>query len=296
MNFVSDFRSDLELRQLRKHTIENYVSDVQHFLRYNPNPCRVTKGDLQEYLQILLDKDLAASTLKSYFISLNAFYEYLEYEEICRDNPIPSFRKRYLPRRSTQEKRQDIQVDTARTIIRRAGHILDKSIHLLLAKTGIRREELRILKDEDLILDDWLIKAPLTGKRLDFRPIYLDEETMMVMLDYLDWRDEYAASDFLFVSPTTGHQLHKDYPGKYLRKVGLELGIHNPDGPLDERLTPHCWRWFFTTRMFTSGMCEQYIKYLRGDVLGGKAAWEGYLNVDRELVRMEYMRCSPQLL
>lgn len=150
MNFVSDFRSDLELRQLRKHTIENYVSDVQHFLRYNPNPCRVTKGDLQEYLQILLDKDLTASTLKS-----------------------------YLPRRSSQEKRQDIQVDTARTIIRRAGHILDKSIHLLLAKTGIRREELRILKDEDLILDDWLIKAPLTGKRLDFRPIYLDEETIL---------------------------------------------------------------------------------------------------------------------
>jgi len=296
MNFVSEFRSDLELRQLRKHTIENYLSDIRHFLTYNPNPCNVTKNDLQEYLQILLDRDLAASTLKSYFISLNAFYEYLQYEDICQDNPVPAFRKRYLPRKSSQEKRQDIPIETARIIIRRAGHIMDKTIHLLLAKTGIRREELLILKDEDLNLDNWLIKAPLTGKRLEFRPIYLDEELMLVMLDYLDWRDEYAKSEFLFVSPATGGRLHKDHPGKYLRRIGLQLGIHNPDGPLDERLTPHCWRWFFTTNMHKAKMNEQYIKYLRGDVLGSREAWEGYLNVDKDLVRMEYLRCVPQLL
>jgi integrase/recombinase XerD len=296
MDFVSEFRSDLELRQLRKHTVENYISDIRHFLVYNPNPCKVTKSDLQEYLHVLLDKDLAASTLKSYFISLNAFYEFLDHEDICKDNLIPAFRKRYLPKRCSQEKRQDIPIDTARTIIKRAGHILDKAIHILLAKTGIRRQELLILKETDLKIDDWLIMAPLTGKRLDFRPVFLDEEAMLVMLDYLDWRDEYAQSDYLFVSPTTGRQLHKDYPGNYLRKVGVQLGIHNPDGSLDEKLTPHCWRWFFTTRMFTAGMCEQYIKYLRGDVLATKAAWEGYLSIDKDLVRMEYLRCSPILL
>lgn len=93
-----------------------------------------------------------------------------------------------------------------------------------------------------------MIWAPVTGKRLEFRPIFLDDELMCTMLDFLDWRDEYAKSDHLFVSPSTGGQLHKDYPGKYLlRRVGMELGIHVPQGQMDERLTPHCWRWSFTT-------------------------------------------------
>ena len=285
------------MRQLRKHTIENYISDIKHFLSHYPDPCRVTSQDLEDYLQVLLRKDLSPSTLKSYFISLNAFYEMLEYKKKCKRNPIPPFRKRYLPRRTARsEKRQEIPLDTARVIIRRAGHVLDRSIHLLLAKTGLRREELLILQAGDLVLEDWMIKAPLTGKRLDFRPVFLDDEAMVVMLDYLDWRDEYAASDYLFVSPSTGGQLHKDYPGKYLRKVGMELGIHVPGGDLDERLTPHCWRWFFTTQVFRSGMNEQYIKYLRGDVLGTRQAWEGYLSVDPEIVRMEYLECVPKLL
>lgn len=297
MNFVREFERDLGLRQLRKHTIENYISDIKHFLSYYPDPCRVTNEDLEDYLQVLLRKDLAASTLKSYFISLNAFYEMLEYKKKCKKNPIPPFKKRYLPRRSRRgEKRQEIPVDTARTIIRRAGHVLDRSIHLLFAKTGLRREELLILQEEDIVIEDWLIKAPLTGKRLEFRPVFLDDELMITMLDYLDWRDEYARSDYLFVSPSTGGHLHKDYPGRYLRKVGTELGIHNSQGDLDERLTPHCWRWFFTTQMFRNGMSEQHIKYLRGDVIGGRQAWEGYLNVDKEMVRVEYLECVPKLL
>jgi integrase len=166
----------------------------------------------------------------------------------------------------------------------------------MLAKTGMRREELLMLHDKDLNIDEWIIKAPVTGKRLEFRPLFLDDESMLVILDYLDWRDEYASSEFLFVSPNTGDKLHRDYPNHYLRKVGLQLGIHDPAGPLDHRLTSHCWRWFFTTQMHRAKMDEQYIKYLRGDVLGSRAAWEGYLNIDTELLRLEYLRCVPHLL
>jgi integrase/recombinase XerD len=295
MNFVENFKQDLELRQLRPHTIANYVSNVQHFLLYNPNPMKVQKEDLKKYLDILLQEDLAGSTLKSYFISVNAFYEYLKYEEEIKENPIPPFRKRYLPRKVIKEKRQYISVETARVIIKRTGHIMDRTMQLLFAKSGIRREEMLILKEHDLKLSDWQIKAPVTGKRLEYRPLFLDLELMDTFLDYLDWRDEYATSDYLFINPTHGGKLHKDHPGKILRKIGSELGIHNSNGPLDERLTPHCWRWFFTTNMHRGNMNDQYIKYLRGDVVS-KEAWEGYLNLDQDLIRMEYLRCVPKLL
>jgi len=48
--------------------------------------------------------------------------------------------------------------------------------------------------------------------------------------------------------------------------------------------------------MFRAGMIEQYIKYLRGDVLGGRKTWEGYLNIDPEMVRLDWLQKVPKLL
>lgn len=206
----------MRLRQLRKHTIENYVSDVRHFLKYYPEPSTITNNELERYLETLLLKKLTPSTMKSYFISLNAFYEMLLYKEETKNNPIPTFRKIFLPRRTQRpDKRQYI---------------------------------------------------------------------------------EYAKSDYLFITPSTGGKMHKDKPGNYLRKVGQELSIHTPGGALDERLTPHCWRWSFTTWMFQRGMREQHIKYMRGDILGSKEAWEGYLEINPRHVRKEWEKKIPKLL
>ena len=169
-------------------------------------------------------------------------------------------------------------------------------MHMLFAKSGLRKEEMLILKKDDLILNDWKIMAPLTGKRLEFRSIFLDDELMLSMLDHLDWRDEYATCDNLFISPTHGGQLYKDYPNNFLRKVGKELNMHDPNGPLDKRLTTHSWRWTFTTWMHRAGMNDQYIKYLRGDVLGNRQTWEGYLEIDPDLVRLDWLQRVPKLL
>ncbi|WP_370575730.1 tyrosine-type recombinase/integrase [Methanomethylovorans sp.] len=293
-DLVDNYIFDLKLQQLRPHTIENYVSDVNHFLKHIKSPTSIGQGDLQKYLHVLLGSELADSTLKSYFISLNSFYDFLVYDGYCQKNPIPPFRKRYLPRREVQQKRQTVDLFIAQKIIKRTGHILDKTIHALFAKTGIRREELIILKKDDLHLSEEYIKGPVTGKRLEHRHLFLDTEMMEIMLDYLDWRDEYAKSDYLFISPA-GSKLHKDYPGRYLRKVGEELGIHDHNGPLDARLTPHCWRHFFTTQMHKGKMDPEYIKYLRGDIMT-REAWEIYNHLDIEDIRRAYLMCSPKLL
>jgi integrase/recombinase XerD len=292
---LESFKADLKLRQLRPHTIESYISDARRFLQYNPRLCSVTREDLQHYLQILLNKKLSDSTLKSCFISLNALYDFLVYEGHCSENPIPTFRKRYLSRREVKQKRQIIPLENARSIIRRISHIQDRTLHLLYAKSGMRRDEVLILKVDDLQLSRGQIKAPVTGKRLEYRPIFLDDELIKAFNDFLEWRQEYAKSDYLFISEVTGGKMHKDHPGYTLRKIGAQLGIHNPDGPLDTRLTPHCWRHFFTTHMHRAKMDPEHIKFLRGDVLT-REAWQLYNHIDLETVREEYLRCAPRLL
>ncbi len=295
MCIIENFRLDLELRQLRAHTIESYMSNVNHFLRHNPDFLKVDRNKLKIYLQKLQRKRLSNSTIKTYFIAIHSFYEYLMYEGIVNENPIIPFRKRYLPKRHRKDTRQEISLNAAKVIIRSSGFILDRTLHLLFAKTGLRRGELLSLQLEDLDLKEYRIIIQLTGKRTEFRPIYFDDEFLFLLLDYLEWRQSYAKSNYLFINPNTGKKMHKDYPGSYLKKIGLKMGIHEPNGPMHKKLTPHCWRYFFTTQLYRSGMDYEYIQYLRGDVMATQS-WQIYNHIDPEHVREEYLRCIPKLL
>jgi len=295
MGIIENFRLDLELRQLRAHTIESYMSNVNHFLRHNPDFLKVDRNKLKIYLQKLQRKRLSNSTIKTYFIAIHSFYEYLMYEGIVNENPIIPFRKRYLPKRHRKDTRQEISLNAAKVIIRSSGFILDRTLHVLFAKTGLRRGELLSLQLEDLDLKEYRIIIQLTGKRTEFRPIYFDDEFLFLLLDYLEWRQSYAKSNYLFINPNTGKKMHKDYPGSYLKKIGLKMGIHEPNGPMHKKLTPHCWRYFFTTQLYRSGMDYEYIQYLRGDVMATQS-WQIYNHIDPEHVREEYLRCIPKLL
>jgi integrase/recombinase XerD len=67
---------------------------------------------------------------------------------------------------------------------------------------------------------------------------------------------------------TRGSRLGRNSLGKIVNAAGIRLGIHNPDAPksaIDQRLTPHCYRHFFTTMMRRSNCPERIITYMRGD-------------------------------
>lgn len=76
--------------------------------------------------------------------------------------------------------------------------------------------------------------------------------------------------------------------GSWQRSEGNYL--HQDKGPLSRKLTPHCFRHWFTTHLFRSGMDPQYIKFLRGDSLR-EESWQIYNRIDIGLVRAEYLRC-----
>lgn len=49
MNYEEEFNRFLRLRQLSKHTIENYNSDIRHFLAHYPDPRKISNDELEEY-------------------------------------------------------------------------------------------------------------------------------------------------------------------------------------------------------------------------------------------------------
>ena len=93
---------------------------------------------------------------------LSALYDCLAFEGIVPSNPVPPIRKRYLSRYkdddATQE-RQLISVEDMARLINSEMSIRNKAILTLLAKTGIRCNELIIIDVGDVDLVDYANQA-----------------------------------------------------------------------------------------------------------------------------------------
>lgn len=143
IDILDSFICDCEVRNYSPRTIASYKSDIKYFLKFYSIHANV--NDFKDFLVHLRDeKGYAASTVGNYFAALSCFYDFLEWEGIVRINIIPKFRKRYIRyyKEPIPEERQLINLQQMRSLIDSAGDLQIKTIFLLFAKTGIRRQEL----------------------------------------------------------------------------------------------------------------------------------------------------------
>lgn len=218
MKFVSKFIEDCELRQLTRRTIETYVSDIRNFLEYCPDPSAVEQKQLKRYLRDLERRRMADSTLVSKFSAINSFYEFLLYEGHSTYNPIPQFRKRYLPRHVHGEQRQIISIEDMRNLVKSCDNVKDVAIIATLAKTGIRRGELLNMTPDSLDFQHNIIHVPEAAKRSN-RLMFIDTELKFILEEYFFWWEEHSKSNWLWITKKGG-RVHKDYTGQMLGALG----------------------------------------------------------------------------
>jgi hypothetical protein len=176
-------------------------------------------------------------------------------------------------------------------LIRLADSILHMAVMIVLAKTGIRKGEFLAMDLEDLDLEKGRFIIKPKAKRTN-RLAFLDDEAILVMKEYLKWREPRARCEALWISPQ-GYRMHKDDPYDIVTGYAKILGLHDPDGPLNSKLTPHCCRHWFTTHLSRAGMSKEYVQELRGD--SHQDAFDIYNHIDPDDLREEYMSCIPVL-
>jgi integrase/recombinase XerD len=266
------------------------------FLKYNPDPAKVTLDNLISYLGGLRSRSLAGSTLKGYFAAIGAYYDFMIFSGALKTSLIPSFRKRYLQIRvnhNGENTRQLISIEEMTELISLARMILPRAIMLFLAKTGIRRGELISMDIQDLDLEKGEFRVKPKAKRSN-RLGFLDPELTTVLQEYLDWR-EYRTKDdnALWINPRHGTRINKNHVYSTVTKFASRLGLHDRRGPLNKKFTPHCFRHFFTTHLRRAKMPREFIQELRGDRRSD--AVDIYDHIEIEELRRTYLACIPSL-
>ncbi len=303
---IKDFSEDCRSRGLTQHTIATYKSNVATFLNYVDNPLNVDISTLRKFLDHLkemefkrgksIKKGVHPKTIKAYFSAISTYYDFLVFNRQLEISPIPSFTKRYLSRIKQQyngeNTRQLITIDQMKQLINLDMPIQDRAILMVLVKTGIRRGELLSIDSGDLNLEKKEIILKPKAKRTN-RLVIFDDETARVLQLFLDWRKTRTKTDALFISPL-GLRLNKEVPNEILARHGSILGLHDPNGALNQKLTPHCMRHSFTTYLRREGMPREMIQELRGD--RRKDAIDIYDHIDLSELKDRYFKCIPRLL
>jgi integrase/recombinase XerD len=184
---IERYRKDCVRQGMAPSSVKSYVSSILIFNQYLKNhglePLQVDKDVLRDFLDHLLEQNLVQKTIKGYFTKISSFYDFLVYEDYIESNPAPAVRKRYV--RSYKDNdagqmRKLISIKEMTMLINSTLDIRDKAVITLLAKTGIRRNELITLDIDDI---DWVeqsIRLKPTAKRTN-RTVFFDDETAFIL-------------------------------------------------------------------------------------------------------------------
>lgn len=301
---LAEFVEDVKTRGWTQSTIQScYVSLGMYFEVIGKDCREADLEDLKRYLRYMQKRPgrngmLSLESIRKHVNNLASFYEYLEFEDIIVKSPLPKFRRRYLNPLLKKYKSQVRQLISVEDMARLINSILDpqeKAILCVLAKTGVRVSELTAMDVRDIDMTNYSIKLKQTGKR-SIQNVYFDNECAKCLRRWLSTRDAFAieGEHALFVTSTRGGRMSKETVNYIIKKHSRRLGLHD-DTRLDlsVRLTPHCFRHWFTTHLRRSGMPREFIQELRGD--SKNETIDIYDHIDDEELKKSYMASIPQL-
>lgn len=299
---VEGFCDDCRLRNMTAESIRRYKSCLSIFGAFLRNKGvsikEVDKWVLKEFLQhIRFDRRVKEKTVENYFSSMSAFYDYLIFEDLLKMNPVAPFRKRYL--RNYKDDANDpgrklLTVEEMSLLVNSILDPRDRSIAVLFAKTGIRRNELLSLDVDDINWVEYSITLKHTPKRSN-RVVFFDDECAIVLKRWLKVRGKLNPRTLaLFVSYQSLKRFDRNGLYTAIVKYATGLGFHNPDSTkLEDRFSPHCFRHWFTTWLRRNGMPREFVKELRGD--RRKEAMDIYDHIDHHELKRAYLACIPKL-
>lgn len=304
-DYLDEYIEDCRLRDMTHYSVLSYASALRSFKRHLDSlgigdVAQIDKNAIREYIRVLREgRKLSTSTIENHLSCISSFLDYLVYEEIVDANLALAVRKRYLRRYKAEtpgdsHTRKLITTEELKLLVDSILSVRDKAVVLLLAKTGIRRSELVSIDIDDVNLVGMRILLKPKAKRSN-RVVFFDEECGRVLQEWLTVRERYATKGCkaLFVT-SAGGRLSRNGVYDIVTGHAACVGLHNAESErLEDHLTPHCLRHWFTTYLRRNGMPREMVQELRGDVRSETI--DIYYHIDEEQLRRAYLECIPKL-
>jgi len=283
MGLVDQWIDDItNYQQLSVKTRRTYITDVKNAARiFGENGTSFTelrKEDLKQFLSTIKEETnrpegLSHGRLKGIFSALNSMMEFLIYEEKTFHNPIPPFRKRYMKTYKNNTRASNRrQVPSTEDLAVMIAGITDhqhKALHLILAKTGMRRGEAHLLDIESVDLIEGSVTIARTGKRTPTK-LPIDKECCDILHGYLARLHQFprVEGERALFTNRNGTRASENTLYEWVVRDATRAGLHEAGADrldMHKKFTPHHYRHWLTTTLRANGCPERVIRYIRGD-------------------------------
>lgn len=290
---IQNFMQHLQARNMSKHTIRAYKSDLAQFKAFikkffPEEKIRIEKIEkimLRDFLQHLSEKGDSNRTLARKVISIKSFFANLVDNEVLDSNPllnfeIPKFGKNTATFLSEKEMKFVLSIPDEDT---KYG-IRNRAILEVLYSTGVRISELAGLKISDISFQQKSIKV--FGKRKKARIVPMGDYAIKSVQKYLDIRSVFAKNKnpkALFLSKN-GNPLSADelryIIDKYLKIIEKS-----------QNYSPHTVRHSFATHLLDHGADLRSVQELLGHA--NLSSTEIYTHTSMKKLQEVYNRSHP---
>lgn len=289
---LDQFCSYLQLMKGRSElTVKNYLNDLEQFsdfLKSEDENLDLISADtdlVRMWLAEMVGNGYSATSVNRKLSSLKIFYRYLIKEGCIGVDPTYAVGRLKAPKKLpavVREKELDLLLDGLDGDDFFA--LRDKLIIALLYEAGLRRSELRNLKDSDI--DFGMSQIRVLGKRNKRRIVPFGRELYELMSLYKSQRDEmFPNVSGLFLLSNNGCIMSESF---IYRLVNRYLSLVSGIG----KKSPHVLRHSFATALLNNGADLESVKELLGH--SDLATTQIYTHSTFEELRNIYKQAHPR--
>ena len=230
---------------------------------------------------------MSAVTINNYIRNLRAFFNWLDSEYMLKKNPMKKVRQIKI-NRSPREYISDEDFKRLLSTLDRSYYSehRDYVMTVLMIDSGMRLGECACLTvDAVNLAKRQIILSAENTKGRKSRLVYFSHRTEIVLRRWLQFKDRYTESDYLFPikhsgAPITVGSFETNFKN-YLRRAGLS-----------ETITPHCLRNNFAKRCLMNGMDIYTLSRLLGHS-SVTVTEQAHLDLTEEDIGRRYQNFSP---
>lgn len=274
-----------QVEAIREAHIRQYIIDLQSRGKYT----FCTVGGEKSHPQNRRDYQAPISniTINNYLRNLKAFFAWAVEMEYISKSPM----KRIHPLPEERKPREYLEDEEVKRLLRSfdRGYYTeyrDLLVILLMLDSGTRLGETLSIEMDQLDLLDRCVVLPADktkGRRT--RTVYFSEKTAKEMRRWIQYKDRYCESDFLFPVRRHGRKLEVSVFERNFRQYIKRVGI-------TKAITPHTMRNNFAKRCLMAGMDIYTLSRILGHS-SVEVTEKAYLDLTDSDIKKKYNRFSP---
>ena len=285
--WLSDELKIYTVDKITENVIRKYIDDLMVRGKYTFYVNDLSKKKNYPDRRRDYRKPVSVTTINNYIRNIRVFFNWMERDYIIRKNPMKKIRQ--------LKNNRQAKVFLSDEDLKKLLSKFDKSYFtehrdyvmiMLMLDSGMRLGECSTLLITDLELARKRIKlrAEETKGRKD-RTVYFSPKTELVLRRWLQFKDRYVESDYLFPVKEHGGSIgvgnFESNFKKYINRAGL-----------NEEYSPHCLRNNFAKRCLMNGMDIFTLSKILGHS-SVEVTEQAYLDLTDEDISKQYHRASP---